>query len=89
MKTHIIDAQPAKDVVPKIQKKLQNYYFIGTICCCLIVALVILITFVVIHANSISGTQNRPQRGDGDDSRKNIPIISTIGNKNRLCLTQT
>lgn len=67
--------------IPKIRKKLQNYYFIGTICCCLIVALVILITFVVIHANNISGTIKRgQQRGDGDDSRKNIPIDSTIGN---------
>lgn len=44
----------------------------------------LLITFVVIHANNISGTNKNygAQRGDGEDSRKHIPISSTIGNNN-------
>uniref|UniRef100_A0A336M1P1 CSON008584 protein n=1 Tax=Culicoides sonorensis TaxID=179676 RepID=A0A336M1P1_CULSO len=78
---HNSDDQEIKDAIPHIQKKLQNYYFIGAICCCLIVGLVILITFVAVHAKSISGTKtkNDLQRGDGDDSRKNIPITSNLG----------
>ncbi|XP_063698379.1 peptidoglycan-recognition protein LC-like isoform X2 [Culicoides brevitarsis] len=57
----ISDGNPTDNLSPEnqgtiaaIQKKLQNYYFIGAICCCVMMSIVIGIIFLVVYATDIS-----------------------------------